>query len=57
MSRRDIQSDKTIRLPLIDYALLRKIAETEERSLRLVVARALAKYAPKIAAEMKKEGA
>jgi hypothetical protein len=51
---RDTQADKNVRLPLTDYALLRRIAEEEDRPLRAVVARALQKYAPKLAAEVKK---
>jgi hypothetical protein len=53
---RDTQADKSVRLPLTDYALLRRIALEEDRPLRAVIARALQMYAPKLAAEVKRAG-
>lgn len=47
--------DKTLKLPPATYALVRRIADAEARTLRAVVERALRKYSPKVAAEVKQQ--
>jgi len=40
-------TDKSVLLPLDQFNLLRQIADTEDRTLRAIVARALKMYAQK----------
>lgn len=50
-------TDRPMKLPEPTYKLLRRIAEAEDRTLRSVIQRALVKYAPKLAAEVKQKEA